>query len=84
MMTMRVIFCSSDFHSDGSIQGETYLVTYYNQDEFLAHVKRVSVKYFTKPRDFTNVDVIGTTMRDDSHVFAFGNVQVVELNFACR
>eukprot|EP01147_Barroeca_monosierra_P006902 gene6902-7596_t len=57
-------------------QGETYLVTYYNQDEFLAHVKRVSVKYFTKPRDFTNVDVIGTTMRDDSHVFAFGNVQV--------
>ncbi|EGD78620.1 hypothetical protein PTSG_01598 [Salpingoeca rosetta] len=57
-------------------QGHTFLITHYDRDELVAHAKPVKVDYFTRQRDFSNIDVINVLKRDPERNAFWGSVQV--------
>jgi ATP-dependent helicase YprA (DUF1998 family) len=63
-----------------SFQGKSYIVLVLDIKERYAHVRPISVDYFTKTRDDTDVDVVITKEHSHDGVAARGEVQVLIYN----
>ncbi len=63
-------------------QAKTFLITSLDVEERVAHAREVQVPYFTRPRDYTNVNIL-QTYESENGVF-WGKVQVRKHVFGYR
>lgn len=64
-------------------QAQSYLITSLDIEEHTAHARQVQVPYFTKARDFTDVDILQVFEAEKCGVF-WGKVQVKKQVFGYR